>query len=147
MIKWDQVITENIILAGIIYFAVYLEQWIHMRIEAAIKKRKPLKMSLFSLRTILNKDYVLLKSAISMVDYKPFFTDMWDSVVFAGKHTLISFELFQTIQRTYSWIKYYNAELEMNTKYRNPDGKVLKELLGDVEESIHKSIEKLEKTE
>ena len=66
-------------------------------------------------------------------DYKPFFTDMWDSVVFAGKHTLISFELFQTIQRTYSWMKYYNAELEMNTKYKSPDEKVLKELLGDVE--------------
>ena len=72
---------------------------------------------------------------------------MWDSVVFAGKHTLISFELFQTIQRTYSWMKYYNAELEMNTKYKSPDEKVLKELLGDVERSIYKSIEKLEKTE
>ena len=80
-------------------------------------------------------------------DYKPFFTDMWDSVVFAGKHTLISFELFQTIQRTYSWMKYYNAELEMNTKYKSPDERVLKELLGDVERSIHKSIERLQKTE
>ncbi|MGA7008058.1 MAG: hypothetical protein WBY28_13380 [Nitrososphaeraceae archaeon] len=44
-------------------------------------------------------------------------------------------------------MKYYNAELEMNTKYKSPDEKVLKELLGDVERSIHKSIKKLEKTE
>lgn len=35
----------------------------------------------------------------------------------------------------------------MNTKYKSPDEKVLKELLGDVERSIHKSIKKLEKTE
>jgi len=35
----------------------------------------------------------------------------------------------------------------MNTKYKSPDEKVLKELLGDVEKSIHKSIERLEKTE
>jgi hypothetical protein len=27
-------------------------------------------------------------------DYKPFFTDMWDAVVLAGKHALLPFVLF-----------------------------------------------------
>lgn len=146
MIEWDQVITENIILAGIIYFAVYLEQWIHMRSERHLE-RKTAKNVIIFIKDDLEQRLRFIEECNQYGDYKPFFTDMWDSVVFAGKHTLISFELFQTIQRTYSWMKYYNAELEMNTKYKSPDEKVLKELLGDVERSIHKSIEKLEKTE
>ena len=146
MIEWDQVITENIILAGIIYFAVYLEQWIHMRSERQLE-RKTAKNVIIFIKDDLEQRLRFIEECNKYGDYKPFFTDMWDSVVFAGKHTLISFELFQTIQRTYSWMKYYNAELEMNTKYKSPDEKVLKELLGDVERSIHKSIEKLEKTE
>ena len=146
MIEWDQVITENIILAGIIYFAVYLEQWIHIRSERHLE-RKTAKNVIIFIKDDLEQRLRFIEECNQYGDYKPFFTDMWDSVVFAGKHTLISFELFQTIQRTYSWMKYYNAELEMNTKYKSPDEKVLKELLGDVERSIHKSIEKLEKTE
>ena len=146
MIEWDQVITENIILAGIIYFAVYLEQWIHMRSKRQLE-RKTAKNVIIFIKDDLEQRLRFIEECNQYGDYKPFFTDMWDSVVFAGKHTLISFELFQTIQRTYSWMKYYNAELEMNTKYKSPDEKVLKELLGDVERSIHKSIEKLEKTE
>ena len=146
MIEWDQVITENIILAGIIYFAVYLEQWIHMRSERHLE-RKTAKNVIIFIKDDLEQRLRFIEECNQYGDYKPFFTDMWDSVVFAGKHTLISFELFQTLQRTYSWMKYYNTELEMNTKYKSPDEKVLKELLGDVERSIHKSIERLEKTE
>ena len=146
MIEWDQVITENIILAGIIYFAVYLEQWIHMRSERRLE-RKTAKNIIIFIKDDLEQRLRFIEECNQYGDYKPFFTDMWDSVVFAGKHTLISFELFQTIQRTYSWMKYYNTELEMNAKYKSPDERVLKELLGDVERSIHKSIERLEKTE
>ena len=146
MIEWDQVITENIILAGIIYFAVYLEQWIHMRSERQLE-RKTAKNVIIFIKDDLEQRLRFIEECNQYGDYKPFFTDMWDSVVFAGKHTLISFELFQTIQRTYSWMKYYNTELEMNAKYKSPDERVLKELLGDVERSIHRSIERLEKTE
>ena len=110
-------------------------------------ERKTAKNVIIFIKDDLEQRLRFIEECNQYGDYKPFFTDMWDSVVFAGKHTLISFELFQTIQRTYSWMKYYNAELEMNTKYKSPDEKVLKELLGDVERSIHKSIEKLEKTE
>jgi len=146
VIEWDQVITENIILAGIIYFAVYLEQWIHMRSERRLE-RKTAKNIIIFIKDDLEQRLRFIEECNQYGDYKPFFTDMWDSVVFAGKHTLISFELFQTIQRTYSWMKYYNTELEMNAKYKSPDERVLKELLGDVERSIHRSIERLEKTE
>jgi hypothetical protein len=45
-------------------------------------------------------------------DYKPFFTDMWDTIILAGKHALLRFELFRSLQRTYSWMKYYNSELD-----------------------------------
>ena len=45
-------------------------------------------------------------------DYKPFFTDMWDAIILAGKRALLPFELFQSLQRTYSWMKYYNSELD-----------------------------------
>jgi hypothetical protein len=51
------------------------------------------------------------------------------------------FELFQSLQRTYSWMKYYNSELESSN--RNLDEKVAKELLEDVRKSIHKSLRKL----
>ena len=37
---------------------------------------------------------------------------MWDAIVLAGKHALLPFELFQSLQRTYSWMKYYNSELD-----------------------------------
>jgi hypothetical protein len=66
---------------------------------------------------------------------------MWDAVVLAGKHALFPFELFQSLQRTYSWMKYYNSELESSN--RNLDEKVVKELLEDVRKSIDKSLRKL----
>ena len=67
---------------------------------------------------------------------------MWDAVVLAGKHSLLPFDLFQSLQRIYSWMKYYNSELESRNK--NLDEKVVKELLEDVRKSISKSLSKLE---
>ena len=55
------------------------------------------------------------------------------------------FELFQSLQRTYSWMKYYNSELESSN--RNLDEKVVKELLEDVRKSIDKSLRKLRETD
>lgn len=82
-----------------------------------------------------------IDESLQYKDYKPFFTDMWDAVVLAGKHALLPFELFQILQRTYSWMKYYNSELESSN--RNLDEKVVIELLEDVRKSINKSITKL----
>jgi hypothetical protein len=39
-------------------------------------------------------------------DYKPFFTDMWDAVILTGRHSLLSFEIFEDLQHTYLWMKY-----------------------------------------
>ena len=83
-----------------------------------------------------------IDESLQYQDYKPFFTDMWDAVILSGKQSLLPFELFQSIQRSYSWMKYYNSEIESN-KRGNLDEKVLKELLDDVKKSIEKTIIKI----
>jgi hypothetical protein len=90
----------------------------------------------------LEQRYHFIDESLQYKDYKPFFTDMWDAVVLAGKHSLLPFDLFQSLQRTYSWMKYYNSELE--SRNRNLDEKVVKELLEDVRKTIKKSLLKLE---
>jgi hypothetical protein len=70
---------------------------------------------------------------------------MWDAVVLAGKHALLPFELFQSLHSAYSWMKYYNSELESSK--RNHDEKVIKELLEDVRNEIDKSLAKLKEAD
>ncbi|HEY7572387.1 MAG TPA: hypothetical protein VH796_13550 [Nitrososphaeraceae archaeon] len=72
-----------------------------------------------------------IKETYQYNDYKPFFTDMWDAVILTGKQALLHFELFQNLQRTYSWMKYYNSEIESRWGMAL-DEKVLKDLLEDV---------------
>jgi hypothetical protein len=61
------------------------------------------------------------------------------------KASLISFELFQSIQRTYSWLKYYNTELQgINDKDKETKEKILIELLEEIRKSITKTMKKLE---
>lgn len=60
----------------------------------------------------------------------------------AGKYSVLDFQLFQIIQRTYSWMKCYNSELEW-TKKNELDKKILKELLVEIKESIEKSLNKI----
>jgi predicted DNA-binding protein YlxM (UPF0122 family) len=67
---------------------------------------------------------------------------MWDAVIIAGKHSLLDFQLFQTFQRTYSWMKYYNSELEL-VKKNEFDKKILKELLIEVKKSIEKALNQI----
>ena len=86
-----------------------------------------------------------IEESLKYKDYKPFFTDMWDAVILAGKHALLSFELFQSLQRSYSWMKYYNSELE-SIKRNQFEEKELIGLLSDVRQSIEKSIQKLMET-
>lgn len=83
-----------------------------------------------------------VNESIENENYRPFLTDMWDAVIIAGKHSLLDFHLFQIIQRTYSWMKYYNSELEW-TKKNELDKKILKELLVEVKKSIEKSLNKI----
>lgn len=84
-----------------------------------------------------------IEESINYKDYKPFFTDMWDAIILSGKQSFLSFELFQNIQRTYSWMKYYNSELE-NNKNSVSKEKILVELLEDVKKYINRSLKKIE---
>ncbi|GKS61846.1 hypothetical protein YTPLAS21_13040 [Candidatus Nitrosocosmicus sp.] len=67
---------------------------------------------------------------------------MWDAVITAGKQSLLDFKLFQIIQRAYSWMKYYNSELEW-IKKNELDNKTLDGLLIDVDKSIEKALDKI----
>jgi hypothetical protein len=60
------------------------------------------------------------------------------------KASLILLQLFQSIQTTYSRLKYYNTELESNSKDKEFKEKIIKELLEEIRKSIIKSLKKLE---
>ncbi|MGB5090855.1 MAG: hypothetical protein WBN72_07915, partial [Nitrososphaeraceae archaeon] len=61
----------------------------------------------------------------------------WYAVVLAGNQSLLSFNVFQNLQRTYSWMKYYNNEIDARNKGSILDENVLKELLQDVTKQIN----------
>ena len=138
-IECDSIIVEMIILAGIIWFAVYIEHWTYKRSEKQKDQKTKENVVLF-LKNDLEQRLRFIDKSLHSQDYKPFFTDMWDSIIISGKHTLISFELFQSIQRTYSWLKYYNTELRgNNNKDKETKEKILIELLEEIRTSIPKS--------
>jgi hypothetical protein len=139
-IEWDVIIVEMTLLAAIIYFSVYLEHWAYTRSQKQEEKKTRKNIMMF-IKNDLEQRLHFIDESLQYKDYKPFFTDMWDAVVLAGKHALLPFELFQSLQRTYSWMKYYNSELESSN--RSLDEKVVKELLEDVRKSIDKSLMKL----
>lgn len=142
LIQWDSLIVEMLILAAIIWFAVYLEQWTYRRSEKQ-KEHKERKYLIIFVDNDLKQRLRFIDESRQFKDYKPFFTDMWDAVVLAGKHSLLPFSLFQNLQRTYSWMKYYNNELDIN-KSGKIDEKVLEELLQDVRKQIKGSLELLQ---
>jgi hypothetical protein len=139
-IEWDSVFVEMTLLAAIIYFSVYLERWAYSRSQRQEEKRTRMNIMRF-IKGDLEQRLRFINESLQYKDYKPFFTDMWDAVVLAGKHALLPFELFQSIHGAYSWMKYYNSELE--SRNRNLDEKVIKELLEDVRKEIDKSLAKL----
>ena len=59
------------------------------------------------------------------------------TIILAGKHP---FDVFQNLQRTYSWMKYYNNELDISNKGCKANKKVLEELLQDVRKQINGSL-------
>lgn len=142
LIEWDSLILEMVILAAIIWFSVYLEHWTYRRRENE-KENKEQKYLIVFIDNDLKQRLRFIDESQQFKDYKPFFTDMWDAVVLAGKHPLLPFNLFQNLQRTYSWMKYYNNEIDARNKSGNIDGKVLEELLQDVRKQINGSLELL----
>ncbi|HEU4467530.1 MAG TPA: hypothetical protein VFR61_00670, partial [Nitrososphaeraceae archaeon] len=55
-------------------------------------------------------------------------------------HPLLPFALFQNLQRTYSWMKYYNNEIDARNKRGTMDDNIFKELLQDVTKQINGSL-------
>lgn len=141
-IEWDYLFVEMILLAGIIWFTVYLEHWSYKRSQREEDKKTKDSLFIF-IRDDLEQRLHFIEESLQYRDYKPFFTDMWDAIILSGKHSLLSFELFKNIQRTYSWMKYYNSELDSRNDETLKE-KTLLELLDDVKKSIHKTIQKLD---
>lgn len=133
-----------VILAAIIWFAVYLENWASRRIEKD-KEKKERKYLIICIDNDLKQRLRFIDESQRFKDYKPFLTDMWDAVVLAGKHPLLPFVLFQNLQRTYSWMKYYNSEIDATNKDGTMDQKIFEELLQDVTKQINESLALLAK--
>src|SRR6476469_5199654 len=140
-IAWDYLTVELVLLAGIIYFSVYLKHWAYRRSQLK-EDEKAIKNIIRFIKDDLGHRLGFIDESLQYQDYKPFFTDMWDAVILSGKQSLLPFELFQSIQRSYSWMKYYNSEIESNRR-ENLDERILKELLDDVKKSIEKTIAKI----
>jgi len=138
-IVWDQLIVENTLLAGIIVGSIYLELWGFKRSQLKEDKENTKRIMMF-IADDLQKRLDFIEEIHEYKDFKPLFTDMWDAIILAGKHALLPFELFQSLQRTYSWMKYYNSELDSG---KPADEKVLVDLLDDVRKSIYSSLTKL----
>ena len=130
---------ENTLLAGIIVGSIYLELWGFKRSQLKEEKENTKRIMMFIVDD-LQKRLDFIEETYQYKDFKPLFTDMWDAIVLAGKHALLPFELFQSLQRTYSWMKYYNSELDSG---KPADEKILIELLDDVRKSIYSSLNKL----
>ena len=128
-----------LILAAIIWFTVYLEHWTYRRTEKQ-KEQKERKNLIIFVDDDLKQRLRFIDESQQFKDYKPFFTDMWDAVVLAGNQSLLPFNVFQNLQRTYSWMKYYNNELDSTNKSGKIDEKVLEELLQDVRKRINGSL-------
>lgn len=66
---------------------------------------------------------------------------MWDAVILGGKQTVLPFGLFENLQHTYSWMKYYNNELEQG---ENGVGEAaVMDILDEVKGSIGQSLKLL----
>lgn len=83
----DSSIVEMVILAAIIWFAVYLEHWALRRIEKD-KQTKERKYLILFIDNDLKQRFRFIDESLRFKDYKPLLTDMWDAVVLAGKNVL-----------------------------------------------------------
>jgi len=136
-IEWVQLIVEMSILAAIIFGAVYVEHWNYRRIQKN-EEDGTRKKILVLINNDLERKLRFIDESIHYKDYKPFFTDIWDAVILSGKQTLLPFEMIENLQHTYSWLKYYNTELQQKTALSNEN--ILRDLLEEVKKSINDSL-------
>ena len=137
MVDWEYLIIESIILASMIFGAVYVEHWNYRRVqknEDSIIRKKILLL----IEEDLVRKLRFIAESDQYKDYKPFFTDVWDSVILSGKQTLLNFDLIKNLEHTYSWMKYYNTELQQKGPVDNE--KTLKELLSEIKKTTESSL-------
>lgn len=138
--EWESVIIELIALAGIIFGAVYVEHWNYLRMQKKAEKATRKKILLL-IKEDLTRKIRFVDDSIKYSDYKPFFTNVWDSVILSGKQTLLEFELIQNLEHTYSWMKYYNTELQQKGTTGNEQ--TIKDLLGEIRKTVELSLRML----
>lgn len=146
-IEWDSLVIEMALLAAIIYGAVYVEGWVEKR-RIRVEEEKARQQVIQFVVNDLGGKLRFIEESRQYHDYKPFFTDMWDAVILGGKQTLLPFPLFENLQHTYSWMKYYNNELEQQRQQQQKNSdeqreRDVLEALGEVERSIKLSLEML----
>lgn len=142
-IEWDVLIAEMAMLGAIIYGAIYVENWVEKR-KLRRKEKEDARRTVKFVANDLKKKLRFIEDSVQYKDFKPFFTDMWDAVILGGKQTVLTFELFENLQHTYSWMKYYNNELEQREK---SDGEqAVLETLNEVKGSINQSIRLLQES-
>jgi hypothetical protein len=135
-IEWDVLVVEMSLLAAIIYGAIFVESWFEKR-KARNEEEKMKKKILMIVADDLNKQLQFIEESVRDKDFKPFHTSIWDAVILGGKQTLLPFDIFENLQDTYSWMRYYNSELSLNG---TENEKLILELLGDVRKSITQSL-------
>jgi len=140
-IEWDVLTAEMAMLGAIIYGAIYVENWVEKR-KLRRKEKEDARRTVKFVTNDLKKKLRFIDDSVQYKDFKPFFTDMWDAVILGGKQTVLPFELFENLQHTYSWMKYYNNELEQREK---GDGEEMPlEILTEVKDSVNQSLKLLE---
>ena len=68
---------------------------------------------------------------------------MWDAIILGGKQSLLPFEIFEDLQHTYSWMKYYNNELYQTERTNGQGQAALIDTLNEVKESMNQSLKLL----
>lgn len=141
MVQWESIIIESTILATIIFGAVFVENWSYRRMQKKENNTTRKKILLLIKEDLIRK-LRFVEDTIQYNDYKPFFTDVWDSTILSGKQTLLRFETIKNLEHTYSWMKYYNTELQQKGSVGNEQ--TLKELLAEVKKTTESSLTMLD---
>jgi hypothetical protein len=137
MVDWEYLIIESSILAAMIFGAVYVEHWNYRRMQKNEDKTMRKKI-LMLIEEDLTRKLRFIEESDQYKDYKPFFTDVWDSVILSGKQTILHFDIIKNLEHTYSWMKYYNTELQQKGPVGNEQ--ILKELLSEIKKTTKSSL-------
>lgn len=137
MVDWEYLVIESIILAAMIFGAIYVEHWNYRRMQRN-EDSNIRKKILMLIKEDLVRKLRFIEECNQYKDYKPFFTEVWDSVILSGKQTLLDFDMIKNLEHTYSWMKYYNTELQQKGPVDNEQ--TLKELLSEIKKTTESSL-------